>query len=100
MIDESSHPESINTPNASVPAQDFSEFQGKSKWAELSWYLVVFGFIAIAVAGLCIYLQRIAYRDFTMNSVLLGRYFLMAGITMYLAGRGIAYYQRLKKKKK
>jgi hypothetical protein len=77
----------------------FVDFEKESKLDTLGWYLVVFGFISLGLAGLCLYLQRIKYRDFTINGNVLGNYLLMFGIFLYVAGRAIKYYQRYQRRK-
>jgi hypothetical protein len=70
----------------------------EQKLDTLGWYMVVFGFIVLGLAGLCFYLKRISYRDFSLNGNVLGNYLLMVGICLYVGGRAIKYYQRYKRK--
>lgn len=65
----------------------------------LAWYLMATGFIALAAAGLFIFLKTINYRDYTLNTTVLGRYLLMGGIGFYFAGRSISYYRRFQRRK-
>ena len=68
---------------------------------ELSWYLLVMGFIIILIAGLCFFLFRnkpLTYADFSLDANVLGKYLLMAGLFCYVSGRGIHYFRKLKKR--
>ncbi len=87
-----------NGEDQSPPFKDFDDFGKEDKLDTLSWYMVVFGFVALALAGLCFYLKTIHYRDFLLNGNLLGNYLLMFGVTLYVAGRAIKYYKRFKNK--
>jgi hypothetical protein len=64
-----------------------------------AWYLMAAGFIALAAAGLFIFLKTINYRDYALNGSVLGRYLLMAGMICYFAGRSISYYRRYQRRK-
>ena len=66
--------------------------------ANLSWYLMAVGFLAIAAAGLFLFLREIRYQDYVLNGAVLGRYLLMAGVASYFAGRIITYYRKFRKK--
>jgi hypothetical protein len=65
----------------------------------LAWYLMATGFIALAAAGIFIFLKTINYRDYVLNGSALGRYFLIGGMIFYFAGRGISYYRRFQRRK-
>ncbi len=73
-------------------------------WAgELSWYLLILGFIAILLAALCFFLYRnrpLTYNDFTINANVLGRYLLSFGVVCYVVGRTIQYVRRFKARRK
>ena len=80
------------------PPGSFLSFEKEDKLDLLSWYLVFFGFIVLGLAGICLYLKQISYRDFYINGRVLGNYLLMLGICLYLSGRGIKYYKRYRRK--
>ena len=73
------------------------------RWADdLSWYLLVLGFIAIVVAGLCFFLFRnhpLTYADFSIDANTLGKYLMILGLVSYIAGRAIYYSRKLKRRK-
>ena len=87
----------IPSDDAPTGRQAFAVLDQKEWLSELSWYLMVLGFVSILVAGLCFYLVRIQYHDFFINATALGRYLLFGGITAYAVGRGITYYRRFRK---
>ena len=73
--------------------------ESEDRLADLSWYLVVLGFIAaIGGAALILLLDRISYRDFFINADALGWKLVMGGGASYFVGRGIYYYRRFRKK--
>ena len=79
--------------------------KSRSRWDQISWFMVLFGFISILTAGLFFYLQRnhpLHYRtggaEYTLNANKLGQYFLMFGIVLYFLGRIIRYYQRFQRR--
>jgi hypothetical protein len=71
------------------------------KWVdELSWYLLVMGFITILLAGLCFFLFRnrpLTYADFSIDANALGKYLMIAGLLAYVAGRIIHYTRKFRK---
>lgn len=76
----------------------YAEFQKKDAMLDtVAWYMVVFGFILLALAGVCLYSRVIHYRDFSINGTVLGNYLLILGICLYAAGRAIKYYRKFKK---
>jgi hypothetical protein len=79
--------------------QSYANLHRQSPLDMLAWYLVAAGIMALAAAGLFIFLRTIHYRDFTLNGAALGRYLLIAGIISYVAGRVIAYYRRFQRRK-
>jgi len=73
---------------------------GKNWVDELSWYLLVLGFIAILVAGLCFFLFRnrpLTYADFSIDANTLGKYLMMFGLACYVVGRVLHYSRKLKR---
>ncbi len=83
---------------------DFEEEIPKRKtWVdELSWYLLIMGFISILLSGLCFFLYRnkpLTYADFSIDANTLGKYLLMIGLLAYVVGRGIHYTRRLQKRR-
>ena len=69
---------------------------------ELSWYLLVMGFIAILTAGLCFFLYRnkpLTYADFSIDANTLGKCLLIAGLLSYVTGRVIHYIRRHQKRR-
>ncbi len=81
------------------PPGSFLAFEKEDKLDLLSWYLVLFGFIILGLAGVCLYMQRISYRDFYLNGRVLGNYLLMLGICLYMGGRSIKYYRKYRRKR-
>ena len=77
----------------------YAPLDEKNRLDTLSWYLVVIGFMAIAAAGLFLFLREIRYQDYVLNGVALGRYLLVIGGLSYVAGRILAYYRRFRKQK-
>ena len=99
MTDQNLKSDSVNPSADASMKKQFQDF-GKEDGADLlSWYMVVFAFISIAIAGLCIYLRTIHYRDFSLNGVVMGNYFLLLGAALYIGGRAIKYAKRFKKNK-
>lgn len=99
MTEENLKPDSNDADFLKYSDTQFKDL-GKEDLADtLSWYMIVFSLISIAIAGLCIYLRQIHYRDFTLNGRLLGNYFLMFGAALYVGGRAIKYMKRFKKRR-
>ena len=75
----------------------------KKNWVdEVSWYLMVMGFIAILAAGLCFILFRhrpLRYEDFSLDANVLGKYLLLAGLMSYAIGRILYYIRRYRRGK-
>lgn len=73
------------------------------KWTgEVSWYLLIVGFSAIVLAGVCFFLYRnqsLTFNDFSINTNVLGRYLLGIGLVSYILGRAIHYTRRLRERK-
>jgi hypothetical protein len=73
------------------------------RWmGKVSWYLLVLGFTAILLAGVCFFLYRdrpLTYSDFSINTNVLGRYLLGIGLVSYVLGRAIHYTRRLRARK-
>ncbi len=92
-------------PNPTPPEKSGStpedDIFGKPHWTEtVSKSLVIGGFIAILLAGLCFYLYRnhpLQYDDFVIDANQLGKYLLMAGALSYFLGRIIFYRSRVGK---
>ena len=81
---------------------DFGEDVPKRKnWVdEVSWYLLIMGFISILLAGVCFFLYRnkpLTYADFSIDANTLGKYLLILGLLAYVVGRGIHYTRRFQK---
>ncbi len=98
MSEQNLKTDAENGEDPSPLMKDFDDFGKEDKLDTLSWYMVVFGFVSLALAGLCLYLKTIHYRDFLLNGNLLGQYLMMLGVALYVGGRAIKYYKRFKNK--
>ncbi len=77
----------------------------QARLAQISSMLLWIGFLCLPLAGFFIYSGRFSplhYRnshgEFTLNANRIGQIVLVIGVCFYFAGRGLAYYQRFKKK--
>ncbi len=69
---------------------------------EVSWYLMVMGFIGLLTAGLCFYFfhnRPLRYADFSLDANVLGKYLLITGMASYAAGRTVHYYRRFRRRR-
>ncbi len=77
----------------------YQDLHKETKADLLSWYMIVFGLICLALAGLFIYLGNINYKDFYINGHAMGNYLLMAAMALYFGGRIIKFVSKKKKSK-
>ena len=82
---------------------DLEESGPAKNWLDtFSWYLLVMGFIAILVSGLCFFLFRnkpLTYDDFSIDANTLGKYLLVFGLVLYVVGRSIHYTRKLRNRR-
>lgn len=71
----------------------------KNRLDTVSWYLLATGIMCIVAAALFLFLREIRYQDYVLNGVALGRYLLLGGAAAYVAGRGLSYYAKFRKRK-
>jgi hypothetical protein len=85
------------------PRHDYQDLTPQKNGVDtLAWYLLVMGFLGILTGGLFFWLYRqgsLRHADYVLNGNALGRYFLIAGITSYMLGRGLTHYRRLRRRR-